>query len=132
MSGRIESGPFQERDDAVINNNEPQEWALEIASGAALSDGVELGPYVLCAVRMPAAFTGTTITFQSRTHTTAWANLVDTDGAEIEYTIAVGTFMTVDPADFAGCRWLRIRSDASGDQTTEGDDRTIVIVVRTV
>jgi len=128
---RIESGPFQEREGGVIQNNEPREWAITIASEANLSDGVELGPYVLCAISLPAAFTNTTITFQARTHSTVWKDVHNADG-ELSFDVTVSTFLIVDPADFAGCRYLRVRAGASAGQTPEEAERELVLVVRAV
>jgi hypothetical protein len=131
MLGRIESGPFQERDDAVVQNNEAQSWAVVIANGASVSDEVELGPYVLCGIIMPAAWTAADLSYQVRGHTTGWVDMC-LDGDELTDAAAADQYVIVDPADFAGARFLRIRSGTTGTPVAQGAERTLVLVVRPV
>ncbi len=125
-------GPFQDELDGVVQDNTPMAWALWIVQDASLSNEVDLGAYVLCGIMIPAAWTSASLTYLNRTHGTAAAPVQDSAGAEIEHTPAAGTYMAVDPADFAGVRFLTLRSGTAAAPVTQDDAVGLTLVVRPV
>ena len=128
-------GPFQTDplESGVVQDNEPMEWAVTIAAQGTLSDQVELGPYVLCGIIMPpVGWTAANLTFQAGSHGHPPRDMYDIDGVEIEATAATDRYIAVDPADFAGCRILRVRSGTTGTPVAQAAERAIVLILRRV
>jgi hypothetical protein len=49
------------------------------------------------------------MTFQGSADGTNWANIYTRAGVELTYTIAADRWVVVDPADFVGADYLKIR-----------------------
>lgn len=97
-----------------------------IANSASESGVVDLSGATLCGLIMPAAFDGTTLTFSSSTSATGtFQNLYDANGNQISATIAASRNIALNPADFAGVRYLKIISNSA-----ESAERTITISAR--
>lgn len=99
-----------------------------IANGGTASAEIDLQGTTLHGVYIPSSFTGTSITFTAApspggTH----AAVTDGNGNAITKTVAAGKFVPLNPADFAGVRWLKLASGSA-----EGGDRTIALAVRPV
>lgn len=104
-----------------------------IASGAALSGALNLGGLRLVGLAVPATVTGSTLTFQvSVDGGTTWVNMFDKGGNEIAIAIGASRLVVLDPADFAGVQWLKVRSGTSGTPVNQGQDTTFQLVLRTV
>lgn len=106
-----------------------------IANGDAtgLSGAREIGANALTGIWMPAAFTGTTLTFMVSTALAGtYQNLYDDAGTEVSVAVAAGRAVSVDAASgkLAPWRFLKIRSGSSGSPTTEGGARTIYLVTK--
>lgn len=98
---------------------------VTIASSGTTSGAIDLQGLVLCQIQMPAAFTGTSITFQSSHDGTTYQALYDTSGNQLAVTVSTDRYINIAPTDFAGCRYLKIVSGS-----TEGGDRIIGLVTR--
>lgn len=99
-----------------------------IASSGTTSGAVDLRGMTLCGFYMPAAFTGTTITFTAATaEAGTYLPVEDGDGASISKTVSASKYVKVDPADFAGIQFLKLVSGSS-----EGAERTITLAIRQV
>lgn len=99
---------------------------VAIANGQTVSAAIALAGLCLCGIHLPAAFTGTTLTFQaSADGVTYTAVKSTTSGTALSYTVAQGTFAAIDPKDFQGINYLKIVSG-----TAEGGARTLNIAVR--
>lgn len=97
-----------------------------IASGQTASGIITLGGLVLCGILLPAAFTGTALTFEASVDGTNFSLIKSTSsGTSLSYTVAQGTFAAIDPKDFYGVNFLKIVSG-----TTEGGARTLNLAVR--
>jgi len=92
-------------------------WDQEvtIAMSAQESSAIDTGGMVLCGILLPASFTGTALTFEV-------SNAIDgtfvplkstTSGTTLTYTVAQGTFIAIDPKDFQGVRFLKVKSGSS-------------------
>ena len=106
-----------------------------IANGASLSDAVYLKGEVLVAVRMPAVWDAANLTLQVSMDNVTYLNAYSQAGVEHTVTAAASLHIWVDPAAFAGYRWLKVRSGPSGAavaQTTGADPRLIELITRGV
>lgn len=105
-----------------------------IANAASLSDAVYLHGEVLVGIRMPAVWDAANLTFQVSMDDVTYLNANTPAGAEHVVTVAAAsTHIHVDPTDFAGYRWIKVRSGTSGTpvaQDTGQDDRLIELITR--
>ncbi len=82
----------------------------------------------LVGVIMPATFTGVALTFSVSDASGGTYNvLYGTDGNAYSYTVAAARHIALDPAVFAGVRYLKVISGS-----TELGARTVRLVVRNV
>lgn len=106
-----------------------------IAASASTTGAIDLTNMVLCGLYMPAAWTSAAITFQASPDyddddTVAFADVYNSSGTE--YTISsanavAGRFIALDPRDFAGIRFLKIRSGVSGAAVNQAAARTFLL-----
>lgn len=104
-----------------------------IANGASLSGSVDLTGVLLVGIYMPSAWTAADITFQASPDyddddTVTFQSIYNGDGDE--YTIAsaaaqASRFIAIDPRDFAGVRFLKIRSGTAAAAVNQGAARTL-------
>lgn len=109
-----------------MSYNPIQFTPVVITSGQTASAAIDLSNGSPCAIYLPAAFTGTALTFTcSPTLAGTYQQLCDSTGAAITYTVAQGKNYKLAPADFIGVKYLKIVSGSS-----EGADRTITVAIR--
>ena len=105
-----------------------------IANAASLSDAVYLHGEVLVGIRMPAVWDAANLTFQVSMDDVTYLNAYSQAGAEHVVTVAGASLhIWVDPTDFAGYRWIKVRSGTAGTpvvQDTGQDARLITLVTR--
>ena len=105
-----------------------------IANGGTLSAAVYLHGEVLVGIRMCAVWDAANLTFQVSMDDVTYLNAYSQAGAEHVVTVAaVDTHIWVDPTDFAGYRWIKVRSGTAGtpvEQSTGEDARVIELVTR--
>lgn len=97
---------------------------LTIANGATTSDAFAAGGLAMFGIIMPAAFTGTSITFTvSSTFAGTYVPLYDSTGTAVTATTA-GTSRAIDcPTQLAAFPFWKIVSGS-----TEGGARSIVVI----
>lgn len=100
----------------------------KIASGASQSGVVDLIGFLLAGIQMPTTWTAADITFLASLDGVTYQPVYNTDGDE--YTIAsaaaqASRFIAIDPRDFAGVRYLKIRSGTAAAAVNQGADRTL-------
>lgn len=100
-----------------------------IASGQTTSGAANLSHgSTLVAIAMPAAFTGTTLTFTGcDTESGTYKALYDDAGNAITVTCAASRYIVLDAANFAGVPYLKVVSGSS-----EGAERTLRLITRNV
>lgn len=98
-----------------------------ILNTAQESSVVSCGGFALCGIFLPAVFTGTALTFEASTAIDGTFVQVKstTSGTALSYTVAQGTYCAVDPKDFQGIQFLKIKSGSS-----EGADRVLTCVLK--
>lgn len=89
--------------------------SVPIANGQQESSAIDCGGFTLCGIILPAAFTGTALTFE--TCDTIGGTYLPikstTSGSALSYTVAQGTYAAIDPKDFQGVRFLKIKSGSA-------------------
>lgn len=98
-----------------------------IANGAQESAVISCGGMSLVGIILPAAFTGTALTFlaSDAVDGTYVPVRVTTSGTALSYTVAQGTYVAIDPKDFYGVQFLKIRSGSA-----EAAQRTLICTLK--
>jgi len=98
-----------------------------IANGQAISSPVDVAGTTLAGIYMPAAFTGTSLTFQASKTIDGTYQTIFRLGADFSVAVAPGKFVALNPSDFAGAQFIKIVSSAN-----EAASRTLSLAVRPV
>ena len=99
-------------------------------AGGTASKSITLSGVTVCGFHIPAAFTGTSITFLVSDTGTDQGNfntLTDDAGATISYTVSASKYARAKPADFAGVQCMKVVSGSS-----EAANRVVKIAVREI
>lgn len=98
-----------------------------IASGGTDSAAIDLAGLTLCGILLPAAFTGTTLSFLvSDALAGTYVPLKSSaSGTLLSYTVAQATYAALDPKDFQGVNFLKLKSGSS-----EGADRALTLMTK--
>ena len=107
------------------NSRFPQVVTFTIANGETTSDAKDMGGCTAAALVMPAAFTGTAITFSVAADGGAYQTLYDEFGTAKTITVAASRTIILTPAEFWWVRWMKLVSGS-----TEVAARTIKIICR--
>lgn len=99
--------------------------SVAIASGQTVSAAVNLKGYRVEGLELPAAFTGTSISFQVSSDGATFQPHYDTANALVSMTVAQGRSYSL-PASLAAWPYFKIVSG-----TAEGAARTLVVVAST-
>lgn len=102
--------------------------SVTIANGASLSGVADLTGFMLAGIQMPAAWTAASLTFQVSIDGTTYTDMYATDGTEVTVTgAAASRFLAFVPSDFAGARYLKVRSGTTGSPVNQGAARTLIL-----
>ncbi len=99
---------------------------VTIASSSTTSDAIDMQGYTLAAIVMPAAFTGTSLTFSVSDDGNTFYTMYNTSNTAVTAYVTQGRWYAVLPSDFAGVRYLKVISSS-----TEGSTRVIKLIRRT-
>jgi len=105
---------------------------VTLTTSSPVSAAVELLGKVPVALQMPAAWTTANLTFQASKDGTTYANIYSDAGVEKVVTAAASRFIPLDPADFVGCRFVKLRSGTSSTAVTQAAARTVTLIVRPI
>lgn len=106
-----------------------------IADSASLSGAVDLSSNkgTLVAIQTPAGWTTAVITFQASYDGSTWCNLYNASGVEVATgSIVASYYVALDPADFAGIRYLKVRSGTAAAAVAQAGGDTLQLVLRAV
>ena len=106
-----------------------QEKTATIEAGASLSDAVDLQHKTLVMIMMPVAWTSASLTFQCSTGG-SYLDLYSNAGTEKSVTVAASHAIILTPAEFVGCKSIKVRSGTAGSPVTQGSARSIGLVVK--
>ena len=100
---------------------------IDVSADASNSVSFKTDGLLLSGIKFPAAMTGSTITFDHSMDNSTWADVKETDGSDVSYTISAGDVIRLDPSGwaFAAEGWLRITSSG-----TEAADRSLEVYLR--
>lgn len=100
---------------------------MTIANGQQSSGAINMKGMALVGIFTPAALTGTALTFEvSQTLAGTYVPLkVTTSGTALSYTVTTSSYYAIDPKDFAGVQFLKIKSGSA-----EGAARTLVVSLK--
>jgi hypothetical protein len=108
---------------------------VTIANGQSLSDGkqISIKGGSIVGIIMPATWTAADLTFQASLDGSTWYELVTTAGTAVSITApAAATWIAINPGDFVGVPWLKVRSGTLAAVVAQGGARSITIVSRNV
>lgn len=97
---------------------------VTIANGATASGEADLGGTTLVGVILPAALTGTTLTFTAASAAGGtFIPVTGSNGSNLSFTVAASKYLAIDPALFHGVRFIKAVSGS-----TEGAARDLILV----
>ena len=104
-----------------------------IASGASITDAINLGGLRVFGIVIPAEWTAANLTFQASFDAGAtWVNIFDKAGDEFTVSASASRYVILDPIDFAAIQMLKIRSGMSATPVTQTALRDINLVLRRI
>ena len=99
-----------------------------IANGGTVSAEVDLIGTSVCGMVLPAAFSGTSVTFQTAIALGGtYQPLYDSTNTQVSIPVTQARNYSLNPATFAAWRYIRVVSS-----TAEGAERTVTLVCRQV
>jgi hypothetical protein len=96
-----------------------KEARATIASGETDSSALQIGAFTQCGIKLPAAFTGTSLSFLVSADGSEFAPFYDNANALVSIAVTQGRAYAL-PINIFPFTWLKIKSNAS-----EGGDRVI-------
>lgn len=108
--------------------------SVTIASGQSLSSAFPCGGMKLTAIQVPASWTAAVITFQAaKTLNGTYGDVRNSEGIEYSVTVVAGTdWIELDPIDFLGCKFFKLRSGTSAAPVAQAADRTIPVILTAI
>ena len=103
---------------------------ITIANGAAVSNAIDIGELGLCAIVTPSTWTAANLTFQGSVDGVTFFDVYDSSGTELQITAAASRHIMLSPANFAGIRFLKVRSGTTGTPVNQGGDRVLIPLAR--
>lgn len=127
MPGQIDSNLGA----ALVTSPQVSYKEVLIPAGASgISGDVDLGPYRLGGIAIPATWvSATAITFQVSADGVTWYNLYDEVGSEVSVTVTASRVVRLTLADWLGVRYVRVRSGTSGTPVNQTNAPTIVLIL---
>lgn len=113
------------------NNKALKRVDATIASGASLSDAIDIGTGELVGIVMPAAWTAADITFAATIDGTNFLAVNDAAGSEVSVVSpAADKFIILSYAGVKGLNKVKIRSGTVGSPVVQGGSRTITLLIK--
>lgn len=108
--------------------------SVTIANGTSLSGAVNLGSKILSAIIIPSGWTAAALSFQaSDDQGQTWKDVYDQGGNEINVAqayVVINRRISIDPGDFGGIDFIKVRSGLSAAAVNQGADRVLTLVTR--
>jgi len=106
-------------------------WATATVTTAAdgLSDVIDIGGFGLRSIQMSTAWTAANMTFNGSVSSSASLKSVrvTTAATELTYVSSSGYIMNVNPNNFAGLRFIQLRSGTTAVPVAQAAARSIVL-----
>ena len=122
MEGRLYSNHVQGTAYTVAN----------IASGASLSDALDIGTAKHLAIQMPAAWDAAVITMAASVDGTNFYSVTDSAGIEVSITAAASKVIGIDLAalSVAALRYIKLRSGTLASAVNQTAARTLYVALK--
>src|SRR3990167_8054858 len=107
----------------------------DIAAGASLSNSVSVfvrSSQRLVAIQMPANWTPADLTFQASWDGVTFYNFWRADGSEYRVEVEPDQWVVIDPLDFPGVRYIKIRSGTRYAPVLQLGARSLGIILQSV
>lgn len=103
---------------------------VTIASGAALTAGINLKGRVLAGIIMPSSWTTANLTLQAcATEAGTYVDVYSTAGTEYAITAAASRYLAIDITQTRGLNFIKVRSGTTGTPVNQGADRTLTLML---
>jgi len=99
-----------------------------IAASASLSGSIDLVAGTPVKIEMPVAWDAADLTFQASSDDVMFNDFYDAAGTEVVVVASASRTMKIDPADFVGIRFLKVRSGTSDTPVNQSSERQIKII----
>ena len=101
--------------------------SVTISASGTTSNGLDLDKFgfSIVGIYMPAAFTGTSISFLTSNDGSTYSDLYNASNTLISMGVTQGRVYQLSPGDLTALRYIKIKSSA-----TEGSDRIITLIAR--
>jgi hypothetical protein len=110
---------------SVIRNT-----TVTIANGASQSSEIALGENSLVAIIIPAGWTAADITALGSADGDTYYDLYDTDGNEVTVQADESRSIVLDPAEWTGLKFIKLRSGTTALAVNQGAARTLTVLYR--
>lgn len=107
---------------------------VTILDTESLSDAEDLGDYTLCGILLPSGWDTNAISFATSTAIDGtYVPIYTAAGAEVATgNVVASTWVALDPADFAGVRFLKLRSGTSAAAVAQSGTVVLTLACRSV
>ncbi len=102
---------------------------VTIPASGSLSEALALRGMALVHIQMPGAWDAAALTFSTSADGTTYGSLKK-GGTEYSITVAASDAQIIPRDDFAGVRFLKVRSGTAGTPVNQTAARTITLVLR--
>lgn len=103
---------------------------VTIASGASLSDAVDIEGAAIVGIQMPASWTAAALTFQGSSDDLTFGNISNDAGAEKSITVSASAFVSIPVSSFlGGCSSVKVRSGTAATPVNQAGDRSIILTL---
>jgi hypothetical protein len=100
-----------------------------IAINTSLSAAVQVRGGLPAIIEMPAAWDAANLTFQTSGDGTNYFNVYDEFGTEVAVTASTSRRIRLDPIQWAGAQYVKIRSGTAGAAVNQSAERTLYLEV---
>lgn len=97
----------------VVSLGQLVQSAQSIASSTTTSPAFATSGLSLVGIQLPAAFTGTAVSFLVATSLAGTYQPLYNSAGQVSYTVAGGRFIAINPQDFYGVQFLKIVSNGT-------------------
>lgn len=116
----------------AATGSRPIELPVTISNGQSFSNVVDIGNKTVIGIVMPGSWTAANLTMQVSTDGTTYNDVYDSAGTEKTYTAAVSRYIIIDPADFIGAKYIKVRSGTAAATVNQGAERIIKLITKVV
>ncbi len=102
---------------------------FHIADTGSLSAAVLIGGDLPCQLQMPADWDAAVLTFQTSQDGATYQNAYDANGNEVTVQAAASRNIQLNPSDFAGVNYLKIRSGTGATPVAQSPARDFTLFV---